>query len=309
MGSVVSSLLFQPPTPPTYSQMPNYFWLYTSKGEKIPAFFINRNADLTLLFSHSNAEDLGMIYDWFMDFSRKLRVNVMSYDYTGYGLNDGTPTEEHCFADIEAAFAYLTDVVDIPPDQIVLYGRSLGSGPSTHLARRLSLQAAAKASTGKGRRRPPLRGLVLQSPLMSAYRVAFHFRWSMPGDNFCNIDKIGDVRCPVFVLHGSEDEVVPFWHGQQLYLATRKEWRYQPFWVKGAGHNNIEFLCRDDGRFHAKLREYFNFLRDRQRQEDAAEASLAAAAAATLEGGGGGGGQAAAAAAAPPKPPAAQLMS
>ena len=305
MGGVVSSLLFQPPTPPTYSQMPNYFWLYTSKGEKIPAFFINRNADLTILFSHSNAEDLGMIYDWFRDFARQLRVNVMAYDYTGYGLNDGTPSEEHCFADIEAAWSYLTDVADIPPEQIVLYGRSLGSGPSTHLARRLSLQAAAQRGAGLGRaHRPPLRGLILQSPLMSAYRVAFHFRWSMPGDHFCNIDKIGDVRCPVFVLHGSEDEVVPFWHGQQLYLAAREAWRYKPFWVEGAGHNNIEFLCRDDGRFHARLREYLNFLRDRQRKEAAAEAAEAAEAAA------GGGAQASAAAgqaavadAAPPRAP------
>ena len=104
-----------------------------------------------------------------------------------------------------------------------------------------------------------------------------------------NIDKIGDVRCPVFVLHGSEDEVVPFWHGQQLYLATHKEWRYEPFWVKGAGHNNIEFLCRDNGVFHAKLREFLNTLRDQMRKEDAAAAAEAQAPVA--------------AAAAPPRPP------
>ena len=61
------------------------------------------------------------------------------------------------------------------------------------------------------------------------------------------MDRVGGARCPVLVIHGTHDEVVPFWHGQELFLATRPEWRFKPFWITGAGHNNIELLLRDSG--------------------------------------------------------------
>jgi pimeloyl-ACP methyl ester carboxylesterase len=170
MGDAISSLLFQPP-PPTYLHPSRHFWLNTSTGSRIPAFFIERpNAQVTILFSHGNAEDLGMIYDWFNDLARVLRVNIMAYDYTGYGKSNGTPCEENCYADIEAAFQYLLEVRRVQPEQIVLYGRSLGSGPSCYLAAK-----TAKDGHSVG-------GVILQSPLLSAYRVAFDFRFTMIGD-------------------------------------------------------------------------------------------------------------------------------
>ena len=111
-----------------------------------------------------------MIYDWFNDLARVLRVNIMAYDYTGYGKSNGVPAEENVYADIEAAFQYLLEVRRLQPEQIVLYGRSLGSGPSCYLA---SKTAREGQSVG---------GVILQSPLLSAFRVAFEFRFTMPGD-------------------------------------------------------------------------------------------------------------------------------
>jgi len=181
MGDMISSLLFQPP-PPTYLHPSRHFWLNSSHA-RIPAFFIERpNAQVTILFSHGNAEDLGMIYDWFNDLARVLRVNIMAYDYTGYGKSNGTPHEEKCYADIEAAYKYLLEVRRIQPEQIVLYGRSLGSGPSCYLASKTSRE---------GR---PVAGVILQSPLLSAYRVAFNFRFTMVGDKFPNVDYAPDIR-------------------------------------------------------------------------------------------------------------------
>lgn len=170
MGDAISSLLFQPP-PPTYLHPSRHFWLNTSTGSRIPAFYIERpNAQVTILFSHGNAEDLGMIYDWFNDLARVLRVNIMAYDYTGYGKSNGVPNEDSCYADIEAAFQYLLEIRRLQPEQIVLYGRSLGSGPSCYLA-----QKTAREGNSVG-------GLILQSPLLSAYRVALDFRFTMIGD-------------------------------------------------------------------------------------------------------------------------------
>lgn len=85
------------------------------------------------------------------------------------------------------------------------YGRSLGSGPTTHLA--------VKQSNLE----QPVAGVILQSPVLSMFRVVFNFRYTFPGDLFCNIDVIDKVRSPVTIIHGTRDEVVPFWHGEGLF--------------------------------------------------------------------------------------------
>ncbi|CEG44329.1 serine protease family [Plasmopara halstedii] len=228
MGSTVSALVFQPP-PPTYGYTRRYFFLVTVMNNRIPAFFIPYDkAEYTVLFSHGNAEDLGMIYDWFCEVSRRLQVNVMSYDYSGYGISEGEASEEACLADSEAAFTYLVNVKKIPPSKIILYGRSLGSGPATHLA--------VKQSNIE----QPVAGVILQSPVLSMFRVVFNFRYTFPGDLFCNSDIINQVRSPVTIIHGTRDEVVPFWHGEGLFEMCSQEWRCKPLWVTDAGHNNIE---------------------------------------------------------------------
>jgi hypothetical protein len=107
MGDTVSTLLFQPP-PPTKLKEQKIIWLNTSKGKKIPGFYISYSRDgreetsrsltvkelqsartdegITLLYSHANAEDLGSIYPWCKFLSKMLRVNLFAYDYTGYGM-------------------------------------------------------------------------------------------------------------------------------------------------------------------------------------------------------------------------------
>ncbi|GMI46164.1 hypothetical protein TrCOL_g10697 [Triparma columacea] len=248
MGDAISSLLFQPP-PATFIHPSRHIWLQTSTGSTIPAFYLDQKANVTILFSHGNAEDLGMIYDWFVDLSKVLQVNVMCYDYTGYGKSrggTGSPSEENVYADVEAAYNYLTSTLNIHPSTIVLYGRSLGSGPSCYIAEKSALSNS------------PVGGLILQSPLLSAYRVAFNFRFTLPGDKFSNIDRTVNVRSPVFVVHGTQDEVVPFWHGQELFESVGVEWRAKPFWVLGAGHNNIESVLRQTGAFVDHIKEFLN---------------------------------------------------
>jgi fermentation-respiration switch protein FrsA (DUF1100 family) len=231
MGPAVSMLLFQPP-PPSYTdetdQNGRFFRLETSRNQTIGAFFIDAGESHTILFSHGNAEDIGLIYSWFCEVSTVLSVNVMSYDYTGYGINQAEPSEEDVFADSEAAFEYLTVTRGIPPSRIILWGRSLGSGPTCYLAKRQSDLEK------------PVSGVILSSALLSAYRVAFHFRFSLPGDRFCNADVVQHIKSPVLVIHGTNDEIVPFWHGQELLMAVDKKFRFKPYWVENAGHNNVE---------------------------------------------------------------------
>ena len=244
MGSLISSLVFQPPEVSYQHAKKHIIWLHTKTGGQIPAFYIDRKSAVTILFSHGNAEDLGMIYEWFCEFTREVHVNLFAYDYDGYGKASGKPTEQGCYDDVDAAFSFLTDVLHQQPENIVIYGRSLGSGPSCYLAERLRKQNVRVG------------GLVLQNPLLSVYRVAFNFRFTMPGDMFPNIDRISNVACPVYIIHGTRDEVVPFWNGERLFLKIPVKWRGKPFWVDGAGHNNIETVTREDGQFFDNFRHF-----------------------------------------------------
>jgi fermentation-respiration switch protein FrsA (DUF1100 family) len=80
----------------------------------------------------------------------------------------------------------------------------------------------------------------------------------MVGDRFPNVDYAPYIACPVFIVHGTQDEVVPFWHGQELFIALPQPWRAKPFWVEGAGHNNIEAMLRPTGAFVSKLIEFLD---------------------------------------------------
>merc|ERR1712136_648667 len=122
----------------------------------------------------------------------------------------GEPNELSVYADVEAAFAYLRDVIGVPWQEVILYGRSVGSGPSVHLASRTAVRA-----------------MVLQSPLLSIYRIAFHSRFTLPGDMFTNVD-----------------EIVPFWHGEDLVRNCQEGIAHAPFWVEDGGHNDLEMKAR-----------------------------------------------------------------
>jgi abhydrolase domain-containing protein 17 len=156
------------------------------------------------------------------------------------------PSEAKVYNDVLAVYEHLNKRLGIQPSNIILYGRSVGSGPTCFLGQKLSLEGT------------PCAGIILQSPLLSAYRVAFNFRFTMAGDVFPNIDRIGEINSPIFIIHGTRDEVVPFWHGQELFLATQRKYRARPFWVTGAGHNNVESLLRSTTAFHDHIRFFID---------------------------------------------------
>jgi len=200
MGGVVAKLAFLPP-PPTYKQdWAVLRWLTTSRESRIPFVFIDfPGSRTTILFSHANAEDLGLIYDHVVMLSDVLQVNVMAYDYTGYGHASGTPSEQDCYADIAACFAFLLKEKDLLPSEIILFGRSLGSGPSVELA--------SRAQVG---------GVILQSAFTSCIRVAYDVKHTA-FDLFSNIHKIQKIVAPVLLIHGTHDDIVPIDHAKAWF--------------------------------------------------------------------------------------------
>lgn len=245
MGAVTSSVAarfaFFPPTPPSYrivkdeatgklklSDVPekenvNVMSLNTKRGHNIVALYVrNPSARFTLLYSHGNAADLGQMYELFVELSVHLRVNLMGYDYAGYGQSTGKPTEYNTYADIEAVYACLQRDYGAKQEGVILYGQSVGSGPTLHLAAKL----------------PQLRAVVLHSPILSGVRVMYPVKRTYWFDIYKNIDKIGHVSCPVLIMHGTADEVVDCSHGKQLWELCKE--KYEPLWLKGGGHCNLE---------------------------------------------------------------------
>lgn len=250
MGCMVSSLAskfaFFPPSPPTYQLKKNddgkltvvstaspiphpddnsldVLLVDTKHGNKIVAFYLkNPYARLTLLYSHGNAADLGQLYDLFVQLKVNLRVNLMGYDYSGYGASTGKPSESSTYADIEAIYECLETKYGVGQEDVILYGQSVGSGPTLHLAAKL----------------PRLRGVVLHSGILSGLRVLCHVKFSFCFDIYKNINKIKKVKCPVLVIHGTEDDVVNWLHGNRLWKMARES--YEPLWIKGGGHCNLE---------------------------------------------------------------------
>ena len=170
----------------------------------------------------------------------------------------GPPSEEDCYADIEAAYDFLRRSLHVPAQNIVLYGRSLGSGPSCFLATKTALESQAQQlkSTDDGAD-GPVGGLILHAPFLSVYRVVIDTGCTLPGDKFANIDVLPMVRSPTILIHGTSDQIVPFHHSERLFEAIPKEHQARPLYIEGMSHNNV----------HAQVRPMFvdrltDYLRD-----------------------------------------------
>ena len=157
---------------------------------------------------------------------RRLGFAVFAVDYRGFGKSSGVaPTEAFAYEDAEAAWDYLAKLA--PGRQRFIVGHSLGGAIAVELARR----------------RPDAAGLVLEATFTSVREMIDQSPWGfLPvglilTQNFDALSKIGDVKMPVLVIHGTRDSVVPFEMGERLYGAAHSPKRFVK--VEGAGHHNL----------------------------------------------------------------------
>ena len=211
-------VIFRPPAA-SYQDDADVIKLKPAIGETIAArYYANQQAEYTILFSHGNAEDVGLIEP----FIRRLRdagFNVLTYDYRGYGTSSGSPSEANSYEDIAAAYNYLLTEKGIKPENIILQGRSLGGA--------VAIDLAAREKVG---------GLIVESTFTTAFRVVTRYP-IIPFDRFDSIRKIEKVPCPVLVMHGTSDWTIPVYHGKRLFEAANEP-KYA-VWVDGAGHNDL----------------------------------------------------------------------
>ena len=178
-------------------------------------YFSSPGARRTLLYSHGSATDLGGVAAILAE-HRDLGFNVLAYDYPGTGLSEGRLSEAACYETIEDLFGWL-GTRGVSAQDILVYGRSIGTGPSVYLA--------SHERVG---------GLILASPFTSAFghRLWMHL---FPFDWFRNGDRIGLVKAPILILHGTEDSTISLDNGRTLAAKAIAE--FLP--LAGHGHADL----------------------------------------------------------------------
>lgn len=209
---------------------------YTTHGWFIPAT-VPRG---TVLFSHGNGGDVDLWLDA-MPVYRRLGLNVLLYDFGGYGFSTGGPSEARCYDDIRAMWRYLTEQKNVQPGRIVLVGRSLGTGPTVQLA--TEVEPAA---------------VVLESPFLSMPKMAQKLFPFLPGKylvrhKFDNESKIQRIECPLLICHSPTDTLIPYAHARKLYELYQGPKQLAE--IRG-DHNDCFFICEQE--YEAALGAFFD---------------------------------------------------
>ncbi|MCA9234538.1 MAG: alpha/beta fold hydrolase [Planctomycetales bacterium] len=177
-----------------------------------------------VLYSHGNGEHVARLAPRLKELHEATGVAVFAWDYRGYGRSEGKPTSELALTDAREAQLWLADRMGIAPKEVVLLGRSLGGGVSVGLASRHAV-----------------RGLVLERTFARLKdTAAYHFpwlpvRWLMRNE-FPSVDWIRSYDGPLLQVHGTNDRVVPYEMGRELFEACPSAHK-QLFTVEGGDHN------------------------------------------------------------------------
>ena len=200
--------------------------LKPAEGAEIHGWWVPRDkARGTVLFCHGNAGNISHRIDSIRDFNH-LGLSVFIFDYRGYGRSTGRPNEKRIYEDVEAAWRHLVEDRGIPPDRIVIFGRSLGGGPAAYIAARTEPAA-----------------LILESTFTSLVDVGRHYYPYLPvglllRTRYSVAEYVREVKCPLLVAHSPDDDIIPYKLGRGVYEAAEG----QKDWFEMRGTHNEGFI-------------------------------------------------------------------
>ena len=214
----------------------------TADGVTLHAWHIPGDSPRTLLFFHGNAGNISHRLDSIRQFHR-LGLSIFIIDYRGYGQSGGKTSEAGIYRDADAAWRYLTRDRGLAPGDIIVFGRSLGASAAARLAARVR----------------PL-ALIVESSFTSVPDIAKELYPWLPVKLLSRLrhatrEHVADVRCPVLVIHGRDDEIVPFHHGEAIFAAAAEP---RSFVELRGGHNDAWLL--DEPTYVGGLRTFLETL-------------------------------------------------
>ena len=195
-----------------------------SDGTELHGWYVAGKTDVTWLWFHGNAGNIGHRLDNLKRLHDRLGVNIFLFDYRGYGRSQCQPSEQGTYVDAQAALTYLRSRPEVNEEKITYFGRSLGAGVAVELARS-----------------DPPYALILESPLPSIREMARRAYPFLPlgpllRTQYDSLVKIGAIQAPLLVLHGDRDDIVPIDAGRKLFDAANEPKAF--YTISGAGHND-----------------------------------------------------------------------
>jgi fermentation-respiration switch protein FrsA (DUF1100 family) len=194
-------------------------------GWYVPA----QGARATLLFCHGNGGNISHRLDSIL-ILHCLGLNVFIFDYRGYGMSQGRPSEQGTELDALAAWQWLVGKKQANPSKVIIFGRSLGGAVAAGLA------SACGAA-----------GLILESSFTSYCDIGReHYPWLpvrlLAKYRYATIEMVSNISMPVLVVHSTDDELVPFRHGRKVFEACTG----QKYFLQISGGHNDGFLLSGD---------------------------------------------------------------
>jgi len=195
----------------------------TTDGVQLSGWFVpSKSARGVILFCHGNAGNISHRLDSIQIF-HQLGLDVFIFDYRGYGQSEGKPTEQGTYKDAEAAWRYLIEERQVKPNEVIIFGRSLGGAVASWLAQSHTPGALILESTFTSL--PDIAaGLYPYLPV----RLLLRFEYN-------TAEYLGRVDCPVLIVHSRDDEIMPFDNGQKLFESAKEP---KKFLETTGTHNN-----------------------------------------------------------------------
>lgn len=217
-------------------------WVETEDGQQLQCYWLPKSSSSRIvIYFHGNAGNIGQRLPQLQKLA-ETGINVLGVGYRGYGKSTGRPTEQGIYADGRAALAFATGQLGFDMHQVFLLGRSIGS--------------TVALETAGGR---PLAGVILVTPLTSGKAMAREHGFGplafFAGNKFNNLDRIGQLRAPLLIIHGTEDRVTPFYMGKRLFSMAPGPKQFVA--IPGGGHNDIGW----SGSHHSYWKAIGSFLR------------------------------------------------
>jgi uncharacterized protein len=228
-------------TPSDYGMDYEDVWLTTEDNIRVHGWLVHAPGQRgVVLFFHGNAGNISHRMDSIRIF-RDLELSVFIIDYRGYGRSEGRPGEEGIRRDARAAWRYLRDERNVPPGDIVLFGRSLGAAVAADLASRKTpgaviLESAFTSAADLGAEVYPW--LPVRTLLRHRYEV---------------LGIMDKITAPVLIAHSRDDEIVSFEHARRLLDAAGGE---AELLEMDGGHN--DGFLRTGARYRREIGQFLD---------------------------------------------------
>lgn len=172
----------------------------------VPCIFLTSpSARFVMIYLHSNAEDLGRCYHFCSMIRLQFQVNVLAVEYPGYGLCPGEADADSVIANALLGYRFITATLQVSPEDIIIVGRSVGSGPALYLAGEF-----------------PVFGIILVAPFLSVKEVVRNHLGRVADlieERFPNLERVKRIKAAMLIVHGKQDGIVPWTQGEALYEA------------------------------------------------------------------------------------------